>query len=1119
MSSSTVEPSPGADQQAALENERFIHKQLNRTRSQLKMLELISSLLIMGTGLLTALLLLAIIDHWILPLGWLTRIVAWTLLVAGTVYATTRLIGPLLFRSITTTYAARSIEKQSPSLKNSLINFLLLRSQPQSLRRGMMSALGNQAATDLTLPHVDTDIDRSKLIKVGYLFVAILACCALYKMLSPKDPFQSFQRVMVPWAKIDHPTRVLIHDVQPGNLDQVYHGKTVDVSALVQGIDSDEPVTLVYTSLDGQIVDRRIPMQQSEQTMRFEAKLPAGESGIQQDLEYYLEAGDSRSPTYQVTVIPAPVIWITRVQYDYPKYTNIPPQTVTRQGDLEAIEGTQVTLFAETNQPIEHASVIFATKQNPDAKLLPMTAQQQAAEIPFLLQMNEDRSASEYHSYRLEFITTRQHQSEKPLVHRIEVTRDLPPEIEILQPQQRRLEVPVTASQIIEVRALDADFGLSRIALRAVAGETDILDHTLFEDQAGQSGQLIRRFNFRPAQLGLNPGDEVSLRAAAWDNRVSPQGQFEPQVTRTPIYTLVIIPGPEGNQLPDQPPESPQDPDDPNAPQKNGGEGKDDSQQPGGEKGSSGNDSDNQSDQGTGSPDQNNQGSKNPDKGNSGNTEGGTPGAADKAGKKPGEEPGDSNSQPNNPSENPGNDPAGNNNDPTEAKNGAGNQGSENKPQPGAEPNGESEETDDLHDGDIFERVLERMKRERQEKSDAQSNPTDKPSDSPDQQNGGDEKTDSNSKPDQAETGKGKPQPGEGQDQPDKPADAKGSPKPEDPQTPPKPGAKPTKQPGEKGEPAKQPGEKPAPKQPSDPKAGSKPDATPKENPNSSANKSDPAKPANGSKPDGKPKDANPSDSKDPNPQESSPADPKQDGKGSKSPGEEKGKGTEGTSGSGSNKPPVENGKNQSDEPAQGAKAAPRRESDKTNPNLKSSDPSDTGNSSDAGQDSSSEKSQRSGEGNGEKSDQHRSGGPQQELSDRLLDLPEDLPDNDEANLEYAKKATDLALRYLKDQQDDPNPDLLDELGVTAEELRAMVKRYEKLQMQAKQDGGESQVELDETLRSLGLRPVSRRRARRMQSPKETAGGLNEEAAESDLPTQFRKQFNAFKKGTSRSRD
>ncbi|MDE0734732.1 MAG: hypothetical protein OSB47_02855, partial [Pirellulaceae bacterium] len=44
MSSSTLESSPVTEQQAAAEHDRFIRNQLNRTRFQVKVVELIASL-------------------------------------------------------------------------------------------------------------------------------------------------------------------------------------------------------------------------------------------------------------------------------------------------------------------------------------------------------------------------------------------------------------------------------------------------------------------------------------------------------------------------------------------------------------------------------------------------------------------------------------------------------------------------------------------------------------------------------------------------------------------------------------------------------------------------------------------------------------------------------------------------------------------------------------------------------------------------------------------------------------------------------------------------------------------------------------------------------------------
>ena len=77
---------------------------------------------------------------------------------------------------------------------------------------------------------------------------------------------------------------------------------------------------------------------------------------------------------------------------------------------------------------------------------------------------------------------------------------------------------------------------------------------------------------------------------------------------------------------------------------------------------------------------------------------------------------------------------------------------------------------------------------------------------------------------------------------------------------------------------------------------------------------------------------------------------------------------------------------------------------------------------------------------------------------------------------EYADKATDLALEYLEDQlqQSEPDQQLLDRLGWSRDELARFVRRWQKMKADARQSGlggDSSREELDDALRSLGLRP------------------------------------------------
>ena len=63
---------------------------------------------------------------------------------------------------------------------------------------------------------------------------------------------------------------------------------------------------------------------------------------------------------------------------------------------------------------------------------------------------------------------------------------------------------------------------------------------------------------------------------------------------------------------------------------------------------------------------------------------------------------------------------------------------------------------------------------------------------------------------------------------------------------------------------------------------------------------------------------------------------------------------------------------------------------------------------------------------------------------------PRQLPEADEANLDYARQATDLVLERLKDQQQDPDPELLKSLGWTKEELQQFIARWEELKRAAR---------------------------------------------------------------------
>ena len=192
-------PPPATPRRRQVTADEFIERQLSKTRRQVKLVDGASIVMTLVTSVLAYLLVLALVDHWLFDLGFWGRSLGLTVLVTGVVWQLATRIVPLLGQRVNPVYAARAIEQNEPTLKNSLINFLLFRARRTEVNQVVYQALQVQAALDLTRVPVDATVDRSQVIRVGYVLAAVLTCAALYTVFSPKDTMQTVQRVTAPW--------------------------------------------------------------------------------------------------------------------------------------------------------------------------------------------------------------------------------------------------------------------------------------------------------------------------------------------------------------------------------------------------------------------------------------------------------------------------------------------------------------------------------------------------------------------------------------------------------------------------------------------------------------------------------------------------------------------------------------------------------------------------------------------------------------------------------------------------------------------------------------------------------------------------------------------------------
>ncbi len=559
MTSGTATPEAGkSDDRPDDQFDVLIDQRLRQTRRQMAGVDIVGGLVVSAVGVLVYLLLVAVLDHWLVPggLGFWGRLFCLVGLLGGLGFYLRLRVLPPLIRRINPVFAAHTIEQSRPTLKNSLINFLLLRSHRREVHKAVYKALQQRAADDVNGVPIELAVDRTPVIRLGYLLAGVLAACCLYFVISPKSPLVSAARIIWPWADIQAPTRVTIEEIKPG--DTVgFNGEQITVSAEVDGLGADEPVTLYYSTADGQSVDQAIPLSLPERGYRYGCVLPPGSLGLQQNMEYRLVAGDCRTRTFTITVQIPPAIVVDNITYEYPAYTEIPARTVEGQGDIRAIEGTRITINAEANLPIGRAEIDLNCNGR---QRLKMKADGKSAVGLFTLR-------AEHESYQLTFSDEAGRANRRPIRHAVEVIADMPPRIELVDPPDEQIQLPVNGTLELQVRAEDPDFALRRVSIRAERDGRSLpirplLDkprpeQPLYHARPGiansplpgnktktQSSTVQRirgdfqaAYRFQPEQLGLVAGDRIVYFAEAQDNK-SPV----PNRTETRRRWITIVP-------------------------------------------------------------------------------------------------------------------------------------------------------------------------------------------------------------------------------------------------------------------------------------------------------------------------------------------------------------------------------------------------------------------------------------------------------------------------------------------------------------------------------------------------------------------------------------------------
>ena len=423
-------------------------------------------------------------------------------------------------------HIARFLETRDPALGSRLINLLQLNEQTQDVSLAPLTrdlahqAVENYAAELREVPVENlarTDEVRRHLKRAAWAllgFAAVLAICfriTAVEVARFADPFG------------DHPPYSFTHleIVQPGPAGtNILYGKGFIVKVKALG---HRPKEIYLTSFPPGHPDQAVTLPMFDESgAGFNQLL----DNIRAELAVFAHTKDlvSESKQVRIGVVLTPQLEKTFVRILPPEYTGLKPQEKLYESKgVQALEGSDVKFRLQSNRPLREGWLeITVGDQPPQHIVLKKSAENEVAGS-FI--------ATESGRLRFGIVDVAGLQSQGDHEGAFTVTHDLPPEIHFTNPEHDAFAAMDFKLQA-QIEASD-DYGLREIrfhrGLNGVYSAPKIFKH----DTVVLDSRVTADFNF--ADLGIQPGDVISLFAEAVDN--APQ----PHLARSQTLRLAVI--------------------------------------------------------------------------------------------------------------------------------------------------------------------------------------------------------------------------------------------------------------------------------------------------------------------------------------------------------------------------------------------------------------------------------------------------------------------------------------------------------------------------------------------------------------------------------------------------
>jgi hypothetical protein len=228
---------------------------------------------------------------------------------------------------------------------------------------------------------------------------------------------------------------------------------------------------------------------------------------IEQDLRYFVTAGDARTPVYPVRVLRRPVVAEFRIRYSYPAYTGRGALSVKNSdGLVEAPQKSQATIGVVATEPLESA----ALKIGGARVAMSETSQPNVRQARITVTRDQ--------AYELEMTSDRGIEGRGPAGMRIRAVPDRPPLARLVQPATDLRLSPIDIVPLA-YQALD-DYGVAQLVARAQVNANPPVEYAL--RLRGDARRIEGAFELDLATLNVKVGDVVSITVVAHDKPGQP---------------------------------------------------------------------------------------------------------------------------------------------------------------------------------------------------------------------------------------------------------------------------------------------------------------------------------------------------------------------------------------------------------------------------------------------------------------------------------------------------------------------------------------------------------------------------------------------------------------------